>query len=118
MEGEREAINSKLFTDWVNEVFSKEKGYRKLLSEDSELRTWYAKHWHPTTKKCGRESIEQDLSRLVPGSVITLDRDEWELDSCFWRMMMMIMLKIMLAALLAVLAAQLAVMAGLGPKAD
>jgi hypothetical protein len=40
------------------------------------------------------------------------------LDSCFWRMMRMMMLKIMLAALLAALAAQLAVMAGLGPKAD
>ncbi len=79
MEGERVAINSKLFTDWVHEVFSKEKGYRKLLLEDSELRIWYAKHWHPTTEKCGRESIEQDLSRLVPGSVITLD--DWELEN-------------------------------------
>jgi hypothetical protein len=73
MEGERVAINSKLFTDWVNEVFSKEKGYRNLLLEDLELLIWYGKHWHPTTKKCGRESIEhwQDLSRLMPRSVIT-----------------------------------------------
>jgi hypothetical protein len=72
-EGERGLINIKFFTDWVNEIFSKEKGYRKLLLE--ELQICYTKH--PTTKKRGRESIEQDLSRLVPGSVITLD--DWEL---------------------------------------
>jgi hypothetical protein len=32
-----------------------------------------------TTKKRGINSIEQDLSRLVPGSVITLD--DWELEN-------------------------------------
>lgn len=42
-----------------------------------ELQIWYEKH--PTTKKRGRDSIEQDLSRLVPGSVITLD--DWELEN-------------------------------------
>jgi hypothetical protein len=39
---------------------------------------WYAKH--PTTKKRGSYSIEQDLSRLVPGSVITLDDRKLEND--------------------------------------
>ena len=74
-EGERGAINIEFFTDLVNEIFSKEKGYRRLLLE--ELQIWYTKH--PTTKKRGRDSIEQDLSRLVPGSVITLH--DWELDN-------------------------------------
>jgi hypothetical protein len=35
-----------------------------------ELLIWYAKHL--TTKKRGSKSIELDLSRLMPGSVLTL----------------------------------------------
>ncbi len=42
-----------------------------------ELLIWYAKHL--TTKKCCSKSIETDLSRLIPGSVITLD--DWELEN-------------------------------------
>jgi hypothetical protein len=51
---------------------SLQKGYRKKLLEQLEI--WYAKH-HPS-KKRGRESIEPDLSRLAPGSTISLD--DWE----------------------------------------
>ena len=73
--GERGVPNIKFFTDWVQEIFSKEQGYRKLLLE--ELQIWYAKH--QPAKKRGRDSIEQDLPRLVPGNVITLD--DWELEN-------------------------------------
>ena len=42
-----------------------------------ELQIWYAKHL--PAKKRGRDSIEQDLPRLVPGNVITLD--DWEAEN-------------------------------------
>jgi hypothetical protein len=57
--GERGVPNIKFFTDWVQEIFSKEQGYRKLLLE--ELKIWYTKHL--PAKKRGRDSIEQDLPR-------------------------------------------------------
>ena len=44
---------------------------KKLLEQ---LEIWYAKHL--PRKKRGRESIEPDLSRLAPGSTISLD--DWE----------------------------------------
>ena len=40
------------------------------------MKIWYGKH--PPTKKRGHGSMEPDLSRLRPGSVITLD--DWEMD--------------------------------------
>ena len=40
------------------------------------MKIWYGKH--PPTKKRGHCSIEPDLSRLRPGSVISLD--DWEMD--------------------------------------
>jgi hypothetical protein len=55
----------------------------------------------------------QDLFRLVPDSVITLN--DLELENDDESLMMMMMMMMMLAALLAVLAALLAKMAGLGP---
>jgi hypothetical protein len=77
-EGEHRAINSKLFTDWVTEVFSKEKGYCQLLLE--ELLIWYAKHQTtPRNVAANPSNRLQDLSRLVPGCIITLD--DWELES-------------------------------------
>jgi lipase chaperone LimK len=73
--GECGVLNNKFFTDWVQEIFSKEQGYSKFLLE--ELQIWYTKH--PQAKKRGRNSIEQGLPRLVPGNVITLD--DWELEN-------------------------------------
>jgi hypothetical protein len=73
--GERGVLNNKFFTDWVQEIFSKEQGYRKFLLE--ELQIWYTKH--QPAKKRGSDSIEQGLPRLEPGNVITLD--DWELEN-------------------------------------
>ena len=73
-DGERAQSHADFFTQWVGEVIGKEKGYRQLLYD--ELKIWYGKH--PTTKKRGHGSMEPDLSRMMPGSVITLD--EWEID--------------------------------------
>jgi hypothetical protein len=73
--GERGILNNKFSTDWVQEIFSKEQGYRKFLLE--ELQIWYTKP--PPAKKRGRDSIEQGLPRLEPGNVITLD--DWELEN-------------------------------------
>ena len=70
--GERGAVHAQYYANWVSEIVGKEKGYRKKLLEQLEI--WYAKHL--PRKKRGRESIEPDLSKLAPGSTISLD--DWE----------------------------------------
>jgi hypothetical protein len=81
-------------------------GYSKKLLE--ELLIWYEKH--QTTNKLGHKSIKHGLSRLVPGSVITLDDLELDDDDSVI-MMLDVLLAVLgaLAALLAALAALLAV---------
>lgn len=73
--GERGAIHNQFYLDWVSEIVTKEKAYRKRLLH--QLRIWYAKH--SSTKKRGRESIEKDTSKIVPDTAIALD--DWEANS-------------------------------------
>lgn len=73
--GDRGAIHSRFYVDWVSEIVTKEKGYRKKLLE--QLQIWYGKH--RSTKKRGRDSIEQDTSKFAPDTAVALD--DWEQSS-------------------------------------
>ena len=70
--GDRAGIHAKFYVDWVSEIITKEKGYRKKLLE--QLQIWYGKR--QSTKKRGRDSIEPDLSKLAPDTAVALD--DWE----------------------------------------